>query len=901
MVTITDPLGRVSSVTKNQKGQVIKEEDAAGNTVEYLYESGSSKVAQKVETEKGSSKTHTTRYEYVQGDKLSKIVENVGTPLQRVTTFLYDEKGNLIGSVDPAGHAVSHEYDPQGRRIRTTRELEKGERVTAAMAYDSLNNLTSLTDSLGNRTEYTYDPLGRLSKVTYPDGSTQEYSYDSAGNLLQEKKRSGTLIANNYDNGNRLISRTITKAQGVEGTSTESYIYDGLNRLTKGTNDVSVVERRYDSLSRLIEEVQDGKSVQYGYDKVGNTTRLVYPNQRVIEREFDILNRISRVKQGSDVISTMEFLGRSYRLASKGYQNGDLVKYLYDQGRRLTGSETKNKNQTILQSFGWGYDTLDLKSFEKRLHNGGKGDAFSYDALKRLTNVTFDSPTPETPGGVGVKSKAITLDKLDNILKITDNENAMVTEIIGELEGKGKALNQYSRFNDLPLEYDTNGNLSAKGSRLFSYDYRNRLIRSSKGDDAVTFTYDIFGRQTSRTDVSGTCHYFYAGDQKIEERNASGQVTKHYFWGNGIDELLRLDIYNGTIAKPYYVHTDSIGSTTTVTDENGNLVERVRYDAYGIPTFTDALGQSLKKSSIGNTTLFQGREYDYDLALYNYRARYFDPTLGRFLQTDPLGYQDSMNLYQGMGMNPVNFVDPWGEYISIISNPKEIVWLLRFGVSESAWEYIDATKLDGQTIIDPVLISKYQGNDLNMVRLKAMAMDKSKITEIMTADEYKYINIKYPLDEMNPGYTYDSKNLNEIGNGGAFNRVQYGASLAVGVKVVTLAHELYVHAYLEAQGKEHRHFQGNVDNEEIKIEECAKINFNNFIKKWKYGKNVFNLKMYALAKKAREDYNRVNKNKMTDEQYEDVLRFNFRDYQKKKNEFYDFIIEKWDEYWRSFL
>ena len=252
---------------------------------------------------------------------------------------------------------------------------------------------------------------------------------------------------------------------------------------------------------------------------------------------------------------------------------------------------------------------------------------------------------------------------LDNILKITDNENAMVTEIIGELEGKGKALNQYSKFNDLPLEYDTNGNLSAKGSRLFAYDYRNRLVRSSKGDDAVTFTYDVFGRQTSRTDVSGTCHFFYAGDQKIEERNASGQVTKHYLWGNDIDELLRLDIYNGSSSTPYYVHTDNIGSTTAVTDGSGNLVERVTYDVYGLPTFTDALGQTLKKSTIRNTTLFQGREYDYDLALYNYRARYLDPSLGRFLQTDPLGYQDSMNLYQGMGMNPVNFVDPWGEAI----------------------------------------------------------------------------------------------------------------------------------------------------------------------------------------------------------------------------------------------
>ena len=236
----------------------------------------------------------------------------------------------------------------------------------------------------------------------------------------------------------------------------------------------------------------------------------------------------------------------------------------------------------------------------------------------------------------------------------------MVTEIIGELEGKGKALNQYSRFNDLPLEYDTNGNLSAKGSRLFAYDYRNRLVRSSRGDDVVTFTYDIFGRQTSRNDVSGTYHFFYVGDQKIEERNASGQVTKQYVWGNGIDELLRLDIYNGVSSTPYYIHTDNIGSTTAITDGSGNLLERVTYDVYGVPTFTDALGQTLKKSTIRNTTLFQGREYDYDLALYNYRARYYDPIMGRFLQTDPLGYQDSMNLYQGMGMNPVNFVDPWG-------------------------------------------------------------------------------------------------------------------------------------------------------------------------------------------------------------------------------------------------
>ena len=188
-----------------------------------------------------------------------------------------------------------------------------------------------------------------------------------------------------------------------------------------------------------------------------------------------------------------------------------------------------------------------------------------------------------------------------------------------------------------------------------------------------------------------------------------------------------------------------------------------------------------------------------------------------------------------------------------------------------------------------------------MVRLKTMAMDKIKTTEIVSANEYKYKNVLYYLDEINPGYTYDSKDLNEIGNGVAFNRVLFGASLAVGSKVITLAHELYVHAYLDTQGKEHWHFQGNVDNEVRKIEECAKINFYNFINKWKYGKEVFNLKMYELANKVRKEYNRVNKNKMTDEQYDEVVKSNFVDYQDNKSEYYDFTIEKWDEYWRNIL
>ncbi|MCU0286527.1 MAG: RHS repeat-associated core domain-containing protein, partial [Acidobacteria bacterium] len=100
------------------------------------------------------------------------------------------------------------------------------------------------------------------------------------------------------------------------------------------------------------------------------------------------------------------------------------------------------------------------------------------------------------------------------------------------------------------------------------------------------------------------------------------------------------------------------------------------YDIYGMPTFKDAAGNVIPKSSIGNNILFQGREYDEETNLYYYRARYYDPIMGRFLQTDPMGYKDSMNLYQGFNMNPVNFVDPLGKLIYLSGTNPEADFVL---------------------------------------------------------------------------------------------------------------------------------------------------------------------------------------------------------------------------------
>jgi len=154
--------------------------------------------------------------------------------------------------------------------------------------------------------------------------------------------------------------------------------------------------------------------------------------------------------------------------------------------------------------------------------------------------------------------------------------------------------------------------------------------------------------------------------ENIPGNTSDNTIFESYKGTIASSDGIRMDAYSGATITPYYFHTNGIGSTTAVTDANGNIVERYKYGLYGMPTFMDAAGNVIPKSAIGNNILFQGREYEPETNFYYYRARHLDPIMGRFLSTDPMGYWDSMNLYQGFNMNPVNFVDPFGKQHWII-------------------------------------------------------------------------------------------------------------------------------------------------------------------------------------------------------------------------------------------
>jgi RHS repeat-associated protein len=124
---------------------------------------------------------------------------------------------------------------------------------------------------------------------------------------------------------------------------------------------------------------------------------------------------------------------------------------------------------------------------------------------------------------------------------------------------------------------------------------------------------------------------------------------------------------SGTLAKATPASTtfplpDALGSTIVVTDQSGAVLERVFYsDAFGTPTFKDASGTALAGTTTGTRFLFTGREWLAALNLYDYRNRTYSAELGRFVQTDPIGFRaGDVNLYRYVSNNPVNLTDPLG-------------------------------------------------------------------------------------------------------------------------------------------------------------------------------------------------------------------------------------------------
>jgi len=524
-------------------------------------------------------------------------------------------------------------------------------------------------DANGNTHRFDYDKLDRMVKETRPLGQRISYAYDAVGNLTQVTDPLGQVKKYTYDAANRRIKEDHYPSTGsgqapVAAVKTISYSYNTLDRLTGYTDGTTTGTYTYDTKQLR----QIGESITYAststaqagftlasstaYNALGQKASQTYPDGATYTYSYDANNQLSIVDlpQGSGSITLNNYL---WSVPSQITLPGGTVRTLqYDGLLRLKTLAVKDPGQSQVMSYQYGYDltgNIVSKATEQSTTN------YNYDTLDHLTGATYtnSSQTNET----------YIYDPLAN--RVTDSKTAAANWVYN-------ANNQLIQAGSIRYTYDENGNTLSQtdannpaNTRSYVYDTDNRLIEVHDASNAIvaTYRYDPFGRRISKTlnngSQSNTTYYFYSAEGLIAEADSNGQLTKSYGYAPGstfsTNPLWMKVPASGTqTAATYYTYqNDHLGTPMKLLNQSGVTVWSATYDAFGRATVDSA-------STVSNNLRYPGQYEDAESGLHYNWNRYYDPQIGRYVTSDPIGLWGGINTYLYGDANPVSKIDPLG-------------------------------------------------------------------------------------------------------------------------------------------------------------------------------------------------------------------------------------------------
>lgn len=655
---ITQPDDAYLDFTYDIAQRLVQIKDNDGGYITYTLDAAGHRVAE--ETHDGANILRHSLYRVY--DLLGRL-ETTADASSNPTDYTRDGNGNPTTITDALGRVTSHQYDPLNRLARTVQDVG-GIAAQTVATFDPLDHIIQLTDPKGLQTQYSYNALGDLLQLDSPDTGTATYGYDSGGNRTAQTDARGQASTYSYDALNRLTSVSFTGAPAMDVT----YQYDtvasacgggetfALGRLTgivDASGSTSYCYDRYGQVARKV-QVTNGLTfvVGYTYTPSGQLLTLTYPDGTVVDYGRDAQERIAQIGvTGPGASREVLLSGATYAPfgAATGWSYGN-ARYLgrsFDLDYRVSSIlDTASGGLDV----GFAYDTVGNL---QQLHDGALASppraTLDYDNLHRLTAFR--------DGLTGTPIDAYTYDATGNR---TSFANAGGTQAYLYTPGS----HRLATIDAVARGYDAVGNTTSIGgtAKTFTYDATNRLSEvKASGLTLRQYAYNGIGeRVRSYLGSSSTYSVYDEAGHWLGDYDSTGMPIQQAVWMDDLPAGLIVGA-SPSAGRLHYIQPDHLGTPRAVIEPARNVA------VWGWDLKSEAFGGSAPNEdpdgdgiSLTFDMRFPGQRYDAASGLnYNY-YRDYDPSTGRYVQSDPIGLAGGISTYGYVDGSPMDVGDPDG-------------------------------------------------------------------------------------------------------------------------------------------------------------------------------------------------------------------------------------------------